>query len=553
MDRRKLLKTLIATGVGSATFHRALVVAAQDRSVISPEMIAQAEWIAGLDLSEEEREQVAGAVQRSLGDAQSLRDVPIDDTDGAALQFRPAWQKNAQGQSYRKVLRTIDTSALRRPANDAELAFMPVWQLSKLIRTRQVASEELTAIYIDRLKKYNGLLNCVVTLTEELAVRQARRADAEISAGEYRSPLHGIPWGAKDLIAYPGYPTTWGVPQFTDRRLPYKATVAQRLDDAGAVLVAKLSLGALAMGDRWFKGMTRNPWDPSQGSSGSSAGSASATAAGLVGFAIGSETHGSIVSPCRRCGATGLRPTFGRISRYGCMTLAWSLDKLGPITRSVEDCGLILAEIHGADPGDPPAVTRDFQWPPGNSIEGTRVGYIESGRSLDDRLELLHLQELGASLQPIELPEGFPIRSLMTLLDAEAAAQFDELFRKGDIDGWNAWPGIFRRAQFMPAVQYIRAQRIRRQLMVAMESAIGDVDLYVDGNDLALTNLTGHPTVVIPTAFRDAGRDRRRAISMTLTGRLGGESKLLAVARQLELFFDVNRLSPPLDKFMSDV
>ena len=293
------------------------------------------------------------------------------------------------------------------PARTRSWRSCPVARLAGLVRSGQVKSVELTKLYLDRLKRFDPILKCVVTLTEDLALKQAARADAEIAAGKYRGPLHGIPWGAKDLIAYPGYPTTWGAPQFKGRVLDEKATVAARLDEAGAVLVAKLSLGALAMGDQWFGGKTRSPWDPRRGSSGSSAGSAAAVAAGLVGFAIGSETLGSIVSPCRACGASGLRPTFGRVSRHGCMSLSWSMDKIGPIARSVEDCALVFDAIHGHDGLDATAVDQPFAWPPRVELGRLKVGYLgKPEESLEAREELRILRGLGFELVPDRAPHG---------------------------------------------------------------------------------------------------------------------------------------------------
>ena len=387
-----------------------------------------------------------------------------------------------------------------RPAKDEELAFLPVAELGPLVRSGRVTSTELTTLYLDRLRKYDGQLKCVVTLTERLALEQAARADAEIAAGRYRGPLHGIPWGAKDLIAVPGYPTTWGAPQFRGQQLEQTATVARRLEDAGAVLVAKLSLGALASGDRWFGGKTRNPWNLSQGSSGSSAGSAAAVVAGLVGFALGSETYGSIVSPCKRCGATGLRPTFGRVSRDGCMALSWTLDKIGPITRSVEDCALVLDAIHGWDGRDAAAVDEPFAWPNDMEFSQLRVGYVPTETPVADRLELRTLRTLGVTLVPIELPK-ISTDAIFLMLGCEAGTVFDPLTRDGDLDGLNEWPRAFQRAQFVPAVEYLRASRVRTKLVHAMRAAIKDVDLYVNGNDLGITNLTGHPTVVLATQF----------------------------------------------------
>jgi Asp-tRNA(Asn)/Glu-tRNA(Gln) amidotransferase A subunit family amidase len=319
------------------------------------------------------------------------------------------------------------------------------------------------------------------------------------------------------------------------------ATVAERLESAGAVLLAKLSLGALAWGDGWFRGMTRNPWNPDVGSSGSSAGSAAATAAGLAGFTIGSETLGSIISPCRVCGCTGLRPTFGRVSRFGCMTLAWSMDKLGPICRSVEDCVLVFDAIHGADKRDASAVDRPFAWPASRDIKTLRVGYFErkgSGNSekvetRDERPELKVLKELGVTLVPIQLPDKLPASALTVILDVESTAVFDELVRGNKLDGTGLWPNSFRRGQLIPAVEYVRANRIRTQLMQQMAEVMKQVDCYVGGNDLVITNLTGHPTVVLPDGLESKdGRELPRTI--TFTGQLYGEADLLLLARAYE-------------------
>ena len=342
---------------------------------------------------------------------ESLRKIPVGYDIPPALAFVPAPSPSTVEPVRRNQATPTESQAGKRPDGDDALAFLPVTELSTLIRTRQVTSTELTKLYLARLKRFDPLLKAVVTFTEDLALKQAAKADAEITAGIYRGPLHGIPWGAKDLIAYPGYPTTWGATPFKDRVIDEKATVAARLEEAGAVLVAKTTLGALANGDRWQGGRTRSPWDPRRGSSGSSAGSASTVAAGLVGFAIGSETLGSIVSPCRACGASGLRPTFGRVSRAGCMTLAWSTDKLGPITRSMEDTALVLDAIHGSDGLDISAVDRPFHWPDRREIRGLKVGYFpQDGKPDEGRDELRVLKELGVTLVPIALPKSIPRR-----------------------------------------------------------------------------------------------------------------------------------------------
>lgn len=549
-SRRQVLRALGGLGVGSAVFQRALAARAAEAGTVTPEMIRQAEWIAGLDLAEADRKAAAQAVRQSLREFEALRAVPLDNGVPPALVFLPAPPQPAGGGQARGTVRLREDTAPARPDSADTLAFMPVTALAALLRTRQVSSVELTKLYLGRLRKYDPALHCVVSYTEELALKQAERADREIAAGRYRGPLHGIPWGAKDLIAVPGYKTTWGATPFKDQVLDVKATVARRLEEAGAVLVAKLTLGALAMGDHWFGGFTRSPWDVRQGSSGSSAGSAAATAAGLVGFALGTETLGSIVSPCRQCGASGLRPTFGRVSRHGCMALAWSMDKVGPIARSLEDCALVLGALHGADGLDPAAVDRPFSWPPARDLRSLRVGFVESGRPVGERDELPVLRDLGVRLVPIELPNKLPagaLQALHLILTAEAATAFDDLTRKGVTEGLNSWPSTFRQGQFIPAVEYLRANRVRTLLMRHMEEVMAQVDAYVGGNDLLITNLTGHPTVVLPNGFdKRGGVDVPKAL--TFTGRLYGETDLLALGHAYQQATGFHLRRPPLER-----
>jgi Asp-tRNA(Asn)/Glu-tRNA(Gln) amidotransferase A subunit family amidase len=548
-SRRQLFGVVAGLGVGSAVFQRALAAQAQPDNKVTPEMIQQAEWIAGLKFTDDERKSLATALTQTLRDFEAMRAVPLPNHVPPALHFNPApWQTSAPAARGR-VEPTTD-AAPRKPDKDDDLAFLPLTALAALVRKREVSSVALTKLYLDRLKKYDPVLKCVVTLTEELALKQAEQADKEIAAGRYRGPLHGIPWGAKDLIAYPGYPTTWGAGPYKEQTLDVKATVARRLEDAGAVMAAKTTLGALAMGDQWFGGMTRNPWNPKQGSSGSSAGSASAVAAGLVGFAIGSETLGSIVSPCTRCGTTGLRPTFGRVSRQGCMTLSWSMDKLGPITRSVEDCALVFGAIHGADGMDASAVDRPFSWPCRRDLHDLRVGIFQTGTDRE-REEFKVLRELGVKLVPHKLPDKLPLRALNMILNVEAGTAFDELTRKGVKEGIGIWPRSFQRAEFVPAVEYVRAQRIRTLLMQEMQEAMTQVDLYVGGNDLLLTNLTGHPTVVMPNGFRKA-EDVETPTAITFTGRLYGETELLAVAHAYQQATGHHLKRPPMDKLTKE-
>ncbi len=542
-SRRQLRAALAATGVGTAAFQRAVVAQASpngaDRGVTA-EMIQQAEWVCGLTLADADRKALVGRVNGLLRGFAALRKVDLPNDVPPAFAFVPTTAGPAPTPLPAAPARL--PLEIARPANDTDLAFLSVAELGSLLRARKVSSVELTKLSLARLRKFDPVLKCVVTLTEDLALKQAKRADDELAAGKYRGPLHGVPWGAKDLIAVPGYPTTWGAPQFKDRVLNETAAVAKKLDDAGAVLVAKLSLGALAMGDRWFGGMTRSPWDPDQGSSGSSAGSAAAVAAGLVPFAVGSETYGSIVSPCTRCGATGLRPTFGRVARTGCMTLTWSMDKLGPIARTVDDCGTVLAAIHGADGKDAAAVDRPFRWPHGRGVKGLRVGYTGDAHG---RPELDVLRSLGATLVPVKLPESPPVGPLLSILTAEAAAAFDELTRAGVTEGLNAWPHLFRSGQFVPAVEYIRANRVRTLLMRAMDDVLAGVDLTVGGDDLLLTNLTGHPTAVLPNGFAKAG-GAEAPTALTFTGRLYGEAELLAVADAYQRATGHHRRRPPV-------
>jgi Asp-tRNA(Asn)/Glu-tRNA(Gln) amidotransferase A subunit family amidase len=547
LSRRALLGTLGALGIGSPVFQRALAAQVQKAKQITPEMIKQAEWIAGIELPEDARQSTAQAVGRLVRDFEALRGVKLDNRVAPALIFQPAPWHVPSGPPDRGSVRLSKEAVAKKPDSAEMLAFAPVAELAGLLRTRQVTSVELTKLYLDRLKKFDPVLHCVVNLTEELALKSAEKADREIAAGRYRGPLHGVPWGAKDLIAYPGYKTTWGAKPYKDQTIDLKATVAQRLEDAGAVLIAKLALGALAMGDQWFGGLCRSPWNPTRGSSGSSAGSASATAAGCVGFSLGSETQGSIISPSRVCGNTSLRPTFGRVSRHGCMALSWSMDKIGPLCRSVEDCALVLGAIHGTDGQDATAVDRPLFWPCLRDLRSMRVGYFEARK---DAPEMAVLKDLGVQLVPIKLPTKYPVDALGVILSAEAATSFDDLTRLGVTDGLNTWPRTFRSGQFIPAVEYIRANRIRSLVMQEMESVMAQVDLYVGGNDLQLTNMTGHPTLIMPNGFvkNDEIETPR---SITFTGRLFGETELLAVGHAYQQATGHHLKHPPMERWLT--
>lgn len=524
--------------------------------------IKSVEKIIDLHFSSKERKLMLDDVRNHAAIYRRLRQVPLSNNMPPAFYFNPQVSTETKDISQPQIAVSQATSAttninIKRPKNLEELAFYPVTALAELIRTRQVTSQELTEMYLSRLKKYGPKLECVVTLTEELARAQAKRADEEIAQGKYRGPLHGIPYGAKDLLATKGIRTTWGAAPYKEQIPSEDATVVKKLEEAGAVLVAKLTLGELAWGDVWFGGRTRNPWDYAQGSSGSSAGSAAATAAGLVGFAIGSETWGSIVSPCSRCGVTGLRPTFGRVSRAGAMTLSWSMDKIGPIARSVDDCALIFKAIIGPDGVDLTCVDKPFHWDPEMDLKLIRVGYLKKEFERDYRnkkndLKTLEvLKSLGLELIPFELPSDIPVDSLSFILNVEAAAAFDELTRN-NLDellvrqGRNAWPNVFRQARLIPAVEYIQANRLRWLLMKEMAEKMKDIDVYIapsfGGSNLLLTNLTGHPAVVVPNGFDEQGHPT----SISFIGQLFAEEKALRVAKAFQQATDFHLRHPQL-------
>jgi Asp-tRNA(Asn)/Glu-tRNA(Gln) amidotransferase A subunit family amidase len=528
--------------LGLAAASVAAAVSAEDDKpsaiVCNSESVKQAEWISGLQLTDEQCEATAIDLRQQQAKVQQLRAIPVDYDVLPALRFDPEMvepgilERTSKCPAWLSSIAAMPAqSSLLRPE---ELSFLSVRMLGRLLRDKQVTAVELAQHCIAGLKQYAPTLKCVVTLTEELALQRAAVADKELAAGKDRGPLHGIPWGAKDLISVAGYPTTWGAPQFRDQITEKSATVVDKLQAAGAVLVAKLSLGALAMGDQWFGGQTRNPWNKEQGSSGSSAGSASAVAAGLVPFALGSETLGSIVSPTRRCGVAGLRPTFGRISRSGCMPLSWSMDKLGPIARHIDDCGTVFDVIHGSDFHDPTAVDRWFKWPMQINLSRLRIGQVDGVRlSEPDEVTLNVLKELGAQIVPVELPNEFPEWAIALMLDVESATVFHDLLAKNETEGWNTWPDTFRTAHFLSAVDYLQAARVRFQLMKAMVSVFEKVDLYIGGGDLGICNLTGHPTVVVPTLMLD-DQEHPQPQCSTLTGRLHDEATLLAVAQLIE-------------------
>ena len=539
---------------------------------ITSDHIAAAQTLLNLDFTPAQRAQMLKLLNDRLGQFASIRANALDNSLPMALHFNV----KAADPDPAPVPRTYPLSPqppVTRPADLEDAAFFPVTQLAELIRTRQVSSLELTEMYLTRLRRYNPLLQCVAAYTDDLAIAQAKRADNEIQRGLYRGPLHGIPWGAKDLLAARGYPTQWGAKPYEGQQIDLDATVVQRLEATGAVLIAKLTLGALANGDVWYGGTTKNPWDTREGSSGSSAGPGSATAAGLVGFSIGTETMGSIVSPSTRCGVSGLRPTFGRVSRYGAMALSWSMDKIGPMCRSVEDCALVFSAIYGPDGHDMSLTPEPFAWDPALDPQSLRVGYVASAFEAADAGETgAHHRPAGEELQranqvnsagvldvmradgfdlrPIELPPT-DMNGLNLILFAEAAAAFDEITRAGRVDTMarqddDAWPNIFRAARFIPAVEYINANRIRTQLMQDMARLMSDIDVCIvpsfGANALQITNFTGHPTVVVPNGFTD----KRTPTSITFIGGLYREAETLALAKAYQDATDWHRQYPAL-------
>jgi Asp-tRNA(Asn)/Glu-tRNA(Gln) amidotransferase A subunit family amidase len=570
--RRKLLKAITALGLASPALARA--TAGEKVPELTVEMLQQSEWICGLEFSPEERDLMLEGVREALASYPRLREVELDNSVSPALRFDPAPGQAGAGPSKRERRKSKPPKPSRseRPEASADLAYGSVRELSHWLRTGQISSRELTELYQSRLQRFDPELECVITSTEESALEQADKADRRIAKRETRSPLVGIPWGAKDLLAVPNYRTTWGAAPYKDQRRPERATVVNRLDDAGAVLLAKLSVGALAWGDVWYGGKTKNPWNLEQGSSGSSAGSSAAVAAGLVGFAIGTETWGSIVSPCTRCGATGLRPTFGRVSRHGAMALSWSMDKIGPIARSAEDCAWIFQAINGPDGLDATVEDRPFEWPFRKNPRKLKVGFAaaafeedrtegleDEGEIADtrewqefDKRTLRELEGVGFELVPIELPDSLPVGDLSLILTAEATTAFDELTRSGRDDLLvrqiaNAWPNVFRQGQLIPAVEYLRANRIRTLLQRQMQELFSTIDIYVSpsfvGDNLLMTNLTGHPCVVLPNGFRTADGT---PTSVTFQGGLFEEGKLLAFAQAYQEATAYHRRRPPL-------
>ena len=526
-DRRAFMAYFSSIGLGSTLLPGVLwgqLQQGQQGPEITKEMIASAEEISGLHFSDDERTKMLRNLEQMRGAIQQLHQVPLDMSVFPAIVFDPVPPGKELAKKTKAMQVRSKVPVMARPGSLDELAYAPLTQLSEMVRSRKVKPSELTEMYLARLKRYDPQLHCVINLTEERARAQAKELDTEVSRGKYRGPLHGIPWGAKDLLAVKGYPTTWGAGLYKDQTFDYDATVVKRLDDAGAILIAKLTLGALAQGNHWWDGYTRNPWIPEQqspGSSGSSAGPASATAAGCVGFSIGSETNGSITSPARTCGVSGFRPTFGRVPRTGAMALSWTTDKLGPICRSAEDCALVFDSIQGPDGQDYSVKPYPFNWNANTKLSQLRIAYIKTsnGRNLFERRDatgatvpnaealnfLKVLESLGAKLVEIEEPTPNYGYLDSIILDAECGAAFqgDTLSGKiKELEPYSTWPNTFRAAQFVPGVDYVNANRARIRAMSQTWDLFEKYDVVLSpAENTSVTNITGTPSIVVPTGF----------------------------------------------------
>jgi Asp-tRNA(Asn)/Glu-tRNA(Gln) amidotransferase A subunit family amidase len=538
--RREFLAYFSSIGLASTLFPGALWARMQSQGGLTREAIGEAARLAGLEFTEAEQEAMLEGITKNLGRYREIRRHPIGNDVPLPLYFDP----RVPGESTPSTaeFRASAPPAVERPANLEEAAFWPVTHLAELVRTRKATSVELTEMYLARLEKHNPLLNCVVTFTKDLALTQARRADADIAAGRYLGPLHGIPWGAKDIISAKGYPTTWGAEPFRSQRLDVDAAVVERLSAAGAVLVAKLTTGELAFGDQWFGGRTNSPWNPEEGSSGSSAGSGAAPAAGLVGFAIGTDTGGSILAPSVRCGIVGMRPTFGRVSRHGVMAAGFSLDRIGPMCRTAEDCALVLRAIAGPDGRDHSVANVPLSWDAGRDVKTLRVGYTQALFEAEkdseiraaDSAALAEIRALGIESRPVALPES-DINFFIEYV--ERGAGFDEFLRSGRDAGLvrTRHRAELRVAHMVPAVEYLQANRLRFQLMQEVARAMSEVDVLVTTRPTLdpktsvnpITSLTGHPAVAVPHGFTAKGTPT----GMVLVGRLYREGEMLLLAK----------------------
>lgn len=551
--KNKFFSTLILAGLIFATS----VSAQTPPTPAKTADMAAAARVFDLQFSQQELDSMFDGVQENLANYRLMHKQKLANSVPMSLWQSPLLPGMTLNQGKDKIRWKLPATKL--PENRNELAFMSIAELAYLVKNKKISSVDLTSFFINRIKKYGDTLQCVISITEEIAMAQAKNADEEIAAGNYRGPLHGIPYGLKDLFAVRGTKTTWGAAPYKEQVIDEDAYVYQRLQEAGAVLVAKFTLGALAMGDYWYGGRTRNPWNTATGSSGSSAGSASATAAGLIPFAIGTETWGSIISPASTCGLSGLRPTFGSISRSGGMTLSWSLDKIGPICRSASDAAIVFAFIHGTDGADASAVNARFDYQQSADARQLRIGYAKNyfdrikDTSRSEWKVLRSFQDAGYTLIPVDFPDSaaYPFNIMDVVISAEAAAAFDE-FTRNNVDdemtrqGKYDWPNSFRVSRLMTAVEYINANRHRYLLMKKVNDVMNTIDVLIcptrgSGNQSAITNLTGHPAICLPTGFDNR---QRLPTSITFLGRLYEEGKLLTVAEAYQQLTDWHQQHP---------
>lgn len=556
MNRKNNLPSIAFLFLGAAIFSALGFGIGRNVGEINPSTIDASADLIGLSFTPQEKDSMIGTLNSHRSNFDLLRKTKLANSVAPALVFNPLPQGFYPSQDQQAYDWGLPTK-VALPKSDVDLAFMPVHHLSVLIKSRQVTSEQLTKLYLERIKTHSDTLACLVTLLEDQALTQARALDQELAAGNYRGPLHGIPYGVKDLFSLPGTKTTYGAMPYKDQVLDETASIITKLEAAGGVLVGKFTLGALAMGDVWYGGVTKNPWNLKQGASGSSAGSASAVSAGLVPFAIGTETLGSIVSPSTRNGVTGLRPTFGRISRHGAMALSWSMDKVGPISRSALDNAIVLSVLNGIDQKDPATIPAAFNYSAKKEVKKLKVGYFSSffeGNRAgieNDRAVLELLKNQGITLHPVELKTSINPAPLVSMLLVEGAAAFDELTRFGLDDQLvaqhkNAWPNVFRAARFIPAVEYIQMSRQRSLLIEEMHALMKEYDVIITpsfaGNQLQITNLTGHPALCLPNGFGANGSPT----SITLLANLFEEEKLIMVGRLIQENSDWQAKRPPL-------
>lgn len=519
---------------------------------VSAVQISAAEKLFDINYTSTERDSMINYLNRNLEGYKDLHNYTLPNEVPMSLYFDPHptgfhQPTEAQIENIWEI-----NESIKLPENINEIAFYSITELAGLIKSQQISSVELTKFFLDRLKKYNDTLKCAISITEDLAMIDAARADDHIRSGNYKGPLHGIPYGIKDLFAVEGYPTTWGAAPFKNQIFDYDATIISKLRDAGAVLVAKLSSGALASGDVWFGGKTLNPWNLEEGSSGSSAGPGSTTAAGLVAFSIGTETLGSIISPSTRCGITGLRPTFGRVSRAGGMTLSWSMDKAGPMARNAYDCAIILDAIHGADSLDRGSITVPFNYNFEGDFSELKIGYLKSGfdeqKNKNDSLTLVALKDMGIKMDSISLPDDLPLSGMAIIIRAEAGAIFEEITRNNKDDlmvrqGKSHRPTTLRQSHLIPATQYIQANRYRTQLIQKMDEVFSKYDVIVvptrGFDQLLITNLTGHPALSVPNGFKEGS-----PTSFTIIGGLYKDAQIIYLANAYQNFTDFDEMHP---------